>query len=429
MKRFISILCAALVMAACDASSTANGPRAGGEDFPNIMQALGRALALGADSSGDWNSLDSADIAVSGDASLSDTARLVAARGQGLWCSDTSYDGVLSGGIYFKVGVKCPKIGLMIQDSLALSVVDRADGGKDTVFKVVQVDSTLLGEYRKLITIVDADGDGGFLLRNDPGRAVLSARKTAGRWTLWNRMVMDPGPDGLWDPGEDNHVYSGSRTLLLLADTIQHEQYTPHVAGAPLLAGKTDSNLVWVDKIRRHPMRVRTDRVLIMAYRDTARNYPAFLRAKTDWAGGGVRHETVFGSRADSQFVAGDTVTLLDRAQRDGDSLRVEVRAKLSPIPNDRTRDSLLSLRAERFRPGSFERRSVWDFVSDKPVANGKDAESGKLFARVDFSDGRWIQFDGRWDLGVFTGNFSTGNDSGAIVVNRDGTVRSVSGK
>jgi len=189
---------------------------------------------------------------------------------------------------------------------------------------VVQVDSTLLGEYRKLITIVDADGDGGFLLRNDPGRAVLSARKTAGRWTLWNRMVMDPGPDGLWDPGEDNHVYSGSRTLLLLADTIQHEQYTPHVAGAPLLAGKTDSNLVWVDKIRRHPMRVRTDRVLIMAYRDTARNYPAFLRAKTDWAGGGVRHETVFGSRADSQFVAGDTVTLLDRAQRDGDSLRVE---------------------------------------------------------------------------------------------------------
>lgn len=429
MKRFIPILCAALVMAACDLGSTANGPRAGGEDFPNTVQALGRALALGADSSGDWNSLDSADIAVSGDASLSDTVRLVAARGQGLWCSDTSYEGALSGAIYFKVGVQCPKIGLMIQDSLALSVVDRTGGGKDTVFYAIQVDSTLLGEYRKLITIVDADGDGRFLFRNDPGRAVLSARKTAGRWTLWSRMVMDPGADGLWDPGEDNRVYSGSRTLLLLTDTIQHELYTSYVAGAPVLSGKLDSNLVWVDKIRRHPARVRSERGLIMAYRDSTRNYPAFWRSQTDWAGGGVRYETVFGSRADSQFVAGDTVTLLDRAKRDGDSLRVEVRAKLSPIPNDRTRDSLLSLRAERYRSGAFERKSVWEFVSDKPIANGKDAESGELFARVDFSDGRWILFDGRWDLGVFTGTFSTGNDSGTIVVNRDGTVRSVSSK
>lgn len=240
---------------------------------------------------------------------------------------------------------------------------------------------------------------------------------------------MDPGPDGLWDPGEDNRVYSGSRTILLLADTIQHERFTPYVAGAPVLSGKNDSNLVWVDKIRRHPLRVRTERGLIMAYRDSVRNYPAFWRSQTDWVGGGARQETVFGARPDSQFLAGDTVTILDRAQRDGDTLRVEVRAKLSPTPNDRKRDSLLSLRAERYRPGRFERHSIWQFVSDKPIANGKDAESGKLFARVDLSDGRWIQFDGRWELGVFSGSYSTGNDSGSIVVNRDGSVRSVSGK
>ena len=422
---YLSLL-AGLALAACDSiSSTANG-RAGGEDFPNTVQALGRALALGADSSGDWNALDSAGTTVSGDASLADTADLVAARSQGLWCSDTAYEGLLSGSVYFRVGVKCPEAGLKVQDSIALSLVDRAGGGKDTVVRALEVDSILLGQYRKLTTLVDADGDGGILLRTDPGRALLAVRKTAGRWTLWSRMLMDPGPDKLWDPGEDNRVYSGSRTLLLLADTVDHESFAPYVSGAPILSGKTDSHLVWIDKIRRHPLRVRTERGVLMAFRDSSRNYPAFWRSRTEWVGGGVRFETVFGSRADSQFVAGDTVTILDRAMRDGDSLRVEVRAKLSPVPSDRTRDSLLSLRAERYRPGRFERNSVWEFVSDRPIGNGKDADSGDLFARVDFSDGRWIQFDGRWELGVFSGTFSTGNDSGSIVVNRDGSVRSL---
>lgn len=427
MKRSIILFGMALFLAACDSGPTADGPRAGGEDFPNTVQALGRTLALGADSSKQWNSLDSADVGISGDAPLSDTAKLVAARS--LVCNDGSYDGLL-GGLpvrYFKVDNKCGLLG-SVRDSIVVGLIDNPSGSKDTALYFMSVDSQLL-RYQKLTTITDADGDGLILLRNDPGKVNLMERTTAGLWTAYTRMLMDPGPDGLYDPGADNRVYSGSRTLVRLQDTIAHETFDPYVAGQPVLSGTSDSSLVRVVKTRNSAFRKRTEFGLIMAFRDTTHNYPAFFRTHTAWTGGAVRDELVFGSRTDSMFHGGDSVTVIDRAKVGVDTSRIEVRAIMSKTLSDRSGDSLLSVRAERYRSGLFERHSVWQFVSDTPMANGSDPQSGKLSARVDFSNGQWISFEGQLTLISFTGTYMTPTDTATIVVDRHGKVLSITRK
>jgi len=429
MNRSILVLLGAVIgLSSCELDSASLGPKAGGEDFPNTLQALGRSLAMGADSSKEWNSLDSASGAVGADLSLSDSSAIFARR-LASSCQDTTYGRLtnLQPITYLKVDRKCGIIGELM-DSMQLVLLDNAKGGQDTAFDFFVVDSQLL-RYRVLTTIVDADGDGRFLLRNDPGRIQFSEMKSAGNWKAYAKMVMDPGPDGLYDPGTDNRIYSGSRTLVYKTDTVSHEIFTPYVAGMPVISTTIDSSRVWVDKIKKGAVRTRTERGLFMAFRDTTRNYPTFFRAHTAWVGGGFRDEMVYGTRTDSQFVAGDTVSFLDRAKSGDDSLRVEVKAILSKDLGKRTGDSLLSIRAERYRSKLSERHSVWQFLSDKPVANGQDAQAGDLKARVDFSNGQWISFDGRWVEGTFSGTYMTQSDTAYIVVDRRGNVVSVTKK
>lgn len=425
MKSSIFLLGAALFLAACDATTTADGPRAGGEDFPNTLEALGRTLATGADSSQSWNSLDSAQAQIEGDSLLADTSMQTAARRMDLLCSDRLAEGLLPGTeIYFKSTTKClPGLG-RAHDSIALTVDPNAAGGKDTAFRILSVDTVLL-RYQVLTTVVDADGDGKFLLRNDPGKVWLEVLKTSGRWTLRERSLLGPGIDGLYTPGEDNWYYAHSKTLFLDRDTVEHQTFEPKIPGRAILAGQDDSAPTWVAKLQIAPNRRRTERALFQIFRDEKRNHPLFFAVRTLWNGGTVHDELVYGDGPDSLLVLGDTVTYLNRAKNGTDSVNLRVKAILSRKRNDRTGDSLLSVRLERLRPGRSERYSLWELVSDAPVANGQDAKSGTLHARVEFANGTWIEFRGTWTAGVFSGTARTPSDSSRVVVGRDGTIES----
>lgn len=434
MKRFITIFGAALVMAACDVSSTANGPRAGGEDFPNTVQALGRILAMGADSTQDWNALESASTDVgNGGSSLGDSATSFAMRLSGVCQADSAWaiDGTWA---YFAKTTCIPGTLLgSVHDSLVFRYfVDMKPADIDTV-SWWSTDSVRAG-YRSYTWVLPYQRPYGSLKR-DADKFQFNVRREAGRWTDLTEMVADGGRDLAIGTGADNTYWQATRSLVKNAGTNPDTSWAmwiqPAAAGLPVI-GLADSGMARVTKLTKLAVGRRIERGLIMAHRDTTRNYPHYWSATTDrtpW--GYVRHQTAFGPRADSSFQARDTITLLDRFRSvsGDDSIRIEGRAILGPVLADRSKDSAVSLRYERYRSGAFERHSIWSFVSDKPVANGHDAESGKLFARVDFSDGRWIQFDGRWERGVFTGTFSTGNDSGSIVVDRDGSIRSTSAK
>lgn len=440
MKRSILLLGAALFLAACDTTSTANGPRAGGEDFPNAVNALGRTLAMGMDSTQDWNGLDSASTDLgTGDSPLVDSSAAFAARSLGILCkSDSNLVFVEGSKVGWEKTICNDELpAWKVHDSLVLGNYPYFNDpavGIDTVYWMSSDSTRALGSYRSYTWFVPYSRD-FVLLKGDTGKIWYNVRRKAGRWTDFTSLLMDGGRERLISTDKDNTFWEASRSLVKDADSSPDTTWAywiePGVKGSPVI-GTSDSGLARVTKLSKIVLGRKLERGLLMAHRDTLRNYAKYWAARTDWNYGLTRWQSVYGGRADSSFEARDTIRFLDRFRRTTglDSTRIEAKAILGPSLTEHDRDSMLSIRYERYRSSLVERHTIWQIQSDNPVANGAESKSGTIFARVEFADtsyahAAYAQFHGRWDTDAFTGTWSNGVDSATIRVSRSGVVLS----
>lgn len=424
MKRILLFSVCAALLTGC----FSNEPQSGGEDFPNTVSALGRALAMGMDSSQSWNGLDSANASLAVVSGVEDTSRLrsISARMLASSCVDTGFGGLLSPTHAYFVKTICVGLGEGYRrDSLAFGGyfkgMDSSD--VDTVF-LSQTDSVRpLLNFSRRESVRDASGRGYFLLKSDTGRVLLTTERKRGSWTEWSELVTGTGPDRRFSTAGDNEMWSGRTGLFRGTDTIQWMQILPQIPSLPVI-GAGDSGLVLATKFVVEGGRRKTERGVLVAFRDSLRNYPRRWETKSVWDNGGFRHEAVLGPRPDSTFRPRDTVVVLLRAQVRGDSLRQEIRALIGPDPRNRKQDSLLSVRSIRYRASGAERRTTWEFQSDRPVADGSEPVSGRILVRIDFAEGSYIEFDGTWKDGQFAGTWWDGNESQPARFGRKGDVR-----
>jgi hypothetical protein len=431
MRHAIILIGAALLLASCDSSTTANGPNAGGDDFPNSVTALGRELALGMDSSQSWNGLDSATTGVGTGNALSDTANAGSARRLAAACVDTSYL-TLAGSEATWTSNACLGASGFVRDSSVIAYFTGADSANlDTVYWS-SVDTSLLG-YESYTTLQDASGRGYFLIKSaDTGKVQYTVKRTAGGWTDLQNVLASGGADGILGTGGDNAFWLATRVLLRPAgDTATWVSLSPYnpSAGIPVYGGPGDSGVTWAQKLVRDATWRHTERGLLVDFRDSTLNYPRFWQATTVWnVTGWNRWQAAFNPKSvDSTFKARDTVTLLDRFHSGltADSTHIEAHALLGPDLRKPVTDSLLSVSLERLRVLQNDRHTIWQFTSDTPVASGAQPTSGTLFARVDFADKTYVQFHGHLSQGIFSGTYSNGTDSATVVVARNGTVQS----
>jgi hypothetical protein len=436
MNRSILVLFGAtLWLSSCDTNSTAVGPRAGGEDFPNTVQALGRTLAMGMDSTKDWNGLDSASTDIgTGSSPIIDSAANYAGRFAGILCKSDS-------GLVFQLGTKAGWEKTICNDTLpAWKVHDSlvignyphfndSGVGIDTVYWMSSDSIRGVGGYRSYSWLQPYSRE-FFLVKGDTGKLTWNVRRTAGRWTDFTTMLTDGGKDKLISTEKDNLFWSASRSLVKDAATSPDTSWAlwiaPGIAGQPVI-GPSDSGLARATKLTKLAFGRKLESGLIVAHRDTLRNYATLWSARTDWNSGLTRWQTAYGLRPDSTLRARDTARLLERFRRStgNDSTRIETKAILGPSLDRHDKDSLLSVRYERYRTNLNERHAVWEIQSDNPVANGAESKSGSVYSKVEFADGSYAQFHGKWNSNVFEGTWSNGKDSAKVVVSRTGEVKS----
>lgn len=423
MKSLASLAACAAVLTGCLSSE----PQSGGEDFPNTVSALGRVLAQGMDSSQAWNGLDSADASFSL-SGPNDTVRLGARAGRQLVssCRDTVVGDVLGAmHAYFTKTVCLGGEGYR-RDSVAFGgyFPKMTEADIDTIlWSEVDTIRPLIGYSRKEV-VQDASGRGFFLLKSaDTGRVRVGTQRRYGRWTEISDLVTGTGPDRRFSTSADNEFWSGSKGLLRGGDTLEWMDIRPWPASQPVI-GSGDSGVALATKFAVLSGRRKTERGVLVAFRDSTSNYARRWQTRVDWEDGAFREESVIGPHPDSTFRPRDTVLVLQRSQVRGDSLHQEIRALIGPDPRNRKQDSLLSVRVVRFRSTGAERRTLWEFQSDRPVADGQEPTSGSIRARIDFADGAFLEFSGTWNATEFTGVWTNGKRQEPIRFDRRGGVR-----
>lgn len=404
----------AAVLASCT-SSTADRT-AGGEDFPNTLEALGRALAESVDSSGSWNSLGEASTSPS--AGLPDSLELLAARTRSILCTPDSSYGPLPDGFTYLRKTTCPEGG-RVQDSLVIRL-------SDSLVRVLVRDSSgILGLARKIQTFVADTGD-GFRLKGYAGRVRIATVATKGRWRAESELVLDAGADLDWDTESDNDLWRGGQaTIRDELDTLDRWSVLPLRGGGPVYGSRTgDSGRATID--RRQILTdgaVRTETSVVMAFRHDSLNYPLRFRSRLRWNDALWKESSVFGRREDSLFLPGDTAVFLNRRRAGQDSLREEIRFLAGADPRDRSGDRLVSLASTRRHAGRSEVEVRVEAVPSSPLVSGADFTDGRIALRVLRADGDTIRFDGTMRSGVSEGRWSTRSDSGFVRLDSQGRV------
>lgn len=412
----IALACA-LAVAGCDSSTSER--TAGGEDFPNTLEALGRALAEAVDSSDSWNRLQEASLSTSSPGGLPDTIPLVAGRGGAFLCEPDTTWGSLDDGFLFQRSVRCPEGG-RVQDSLVIRI-------SDSLVRILVRDSSgLLGLVRKVETF-QADSGEGFRLKGYAGRIRMNTVGIKGRWRLESELVLDAGPDLDWDSERDNRLFRGGQaTLRDGRDTLDRWLVVPWPSGlGPVFSGPGgDSGLALLERGQILPSGARRlEASVLMAFRADSLNYPLRSRATTTWPGGARLEESILGRGADSLFRPGDSAVYL-RTFKDGeDSLREEIALRTSGSPRDRGGDRLLSISSVRHRSRAAEKTVEMRAIPSSPLSPGTEFTDGSVELRVSRSNGETIRFVGTMAAGIATGRWSTGRDSGTVRLGPDGKV------
>jgi hypothetical protein len=412
----IALACT-LAVAGCDSSTSER--TAGGEDFPNTLEALGRALAEAVDSTDSWSGLQESSLPTSSSEGLPDTAKLLAGRRAALLCEPDTTWGSLVDGFLFQRSIRCPDGG-RVQDSLVIRP-------SDSLVRILVRDSSgLLGLVRKVETF-QADSGEGFKLKGYPGRIRMGTVGTKGRWRLESELVLDAGPDLDWDSDRDNGLHRGGQaTIRDGRDTLDRWTVLPWPSGlGPIYSSRGgDSGLALMERrqILASGAR-RAESSVLMAFRADSMNYPLRSRTTTTWPGSAILEESIRGKGPDSLFSPGDSAWYVRRWKDGADSLREEIVLRTSSSPREREGHRFLALSSVRHRSRAQEVDVAMRAVPASPLVPGAEFTDGTVEIVVGRSNGESIRFQGTMASGVTTGRWSTGRDSGTVRLSADGKV------
>ncbi|MCB9496318.1 MAG: hypothetical protein H6686_05465 [Fibrobacteria bacterium] len=407
-------------LASCGSSS---GERtAGGEDFPNSLEALGAALVESLDSSRSWNALENASPGtISGTNSDIASAAPAAARRVLLECRPESTT-TLSGDWAVIFSVECPEEGGRKYDSLVIRPAD-------SLVRILVKDSTgplgLVG-VRETYRPADTTLTGFPLLGSRLPIRILRKERLGGLVTTTN-LVIDGGPDSSYAAGADNGLWSGSRMVVREnGDTLDRWSVLPWPdTSGPIYTHPTDSGLVTLD--RRQVLGtggIRTESSVIQAFREESRNYPRRFRSRLERDGDAWVEQAVFGSRQDSTFFPGDTAIFRKVRVLSRDTLLETVLVRTSLDPVDRQGDRLVRLTSHRLH-GADGRQVFLDAQPDHPLEPDAPFTDGTIELRVIRASGDTLRFQGRMTGGTSQGTWKSSDGSGHVVFDNRGKVRS----
>lgn len=410
------------IVLACGCTTSDPERTAGGEDFPNTLEALGRALAEGVDSSADWNGLGEASTAPSSSV-YPDSTTAVAGRLLENGCVEGSDAGLLLGGWAWMRNTRCPADGGILRDSMVIRV-------SDSLIRLFVQDSTGPTGLVRRLDIFRPDTGDGFRQKGWAGRVRVETIGIRGRWRTRAEIVLDAGPDLDWDTEADNRLWRGGHLTFRGTDTTDAWTVAPWPDSERPLWGVAsgDSGSALLQRRQRLASgAVRTESSLLMAFRTDSLNYPLRFLSETVWSPGLWVIQSITGYQPDSSFRPGDTAVYLRRRHAGADTLREEIRFVASPDPRDRGGDRLVGFRRTRFRALGSERFTLLEAVPTRPLTSGTPFTEGKVNLVVERADGERLTFVGDMSGGIATGRWTSRSDSGSVVLDSDGRVLSIS--
>lgn len=405
-------LCALLLglLSACSSEDAV----AGGEDFPNTLEGVGRIASAQIDSSVAWGEAGEVSDRIEGpglDIPLELPATTAAAGG-------------LAGAVGRVAPAGANTIVSIIVDSTARTVTLVSRSETDSFVRLdtlsLVLDSTIgrLPEGDETVRWIrsgtsykgvrreewerleDRDGD-SILTPRSGARNAAEIEKVVrvGAWEGRSLYRATPGADLVFETEADNEVILGWKLARRGVDTLSWESFSDGDGdGVAIAPAERGSCLVDLHKIvfsgvlraDRRETRVR----MVHFPSDTVKNHVRRY-AMTRRLPGGLRIEaTMLSSRGALDVLPGDTadVTELRIAplSEGGDTSTIRYRVILGQHPGREGENRLLAFHVDRKRRANAERRIVFDLKADPSVLDGEDVRSGAFVLRVEYADGSW---------------------------------------
>lgn len=451
LLRILCLIAAALFLGCLDRERPVKV--AGGDDYPNGFEKLGKKSAQAHGDSADWNGFDSLpksgpglydtvpvpdsipDTSKAGKAAPAPAPSLKrAAYAQGI-LPDTGLpvgglpvDTALAGGATKE---KVPPL-----DTLVTRVVDTATGAVEAVRIQVsdsgtrQVDSTVFvpadparpgsvagvtqvarrityadSNRYDLLRFADADGDGYLSPRAGSANLAQVEATTAlpGGLVETRTQLIAAGADLDFNARGDNELLSSQFLRTLGLDTVNLVRFLDADGDSVLIDFGKDSNLVdMIEELRFTSgglMSSVTRRIrLVVDSRDSARNYPIRFAERRVFRDGAILDLAATGPGADSAFRPGqEAIWTETRFHAITDSLARSIKAYKVRLPQASGAfqgNVLLGFtveQADRRSPGSFH----FDFRCETPVSDRRWIRDGDVIAWLILDDGTRVVFNG----------------------------------
>jgi hypothetical protein len=455
MKAFRSFSCLIALAALLSGCFGEDRPvrTAGGDDYPNGVEPLGKESARTLGDSADWNGFDTLPRSGPGlydtvdvPDSVPDTAGAGPApkqsRAAAKWAAgllpplDTLTTRVVdtATGAVEAVRRQVTDSGIRV-DSTVFIPADSSNPGSPA--GVTQVARSLLSpDSSRLDAWLFADADGDGLLAPRPGSANLArvevSTALASGASVKTVRVIAAGPDLDFNARGDNRVLSSRYLSIEGADTLLSVTFLDADGDSAVLDLSRDSNVVDMIQVFRGASGGTADKVtrkvrIVAGSRDSSGNYPLRYAERRVLRDGGVLDIAARGAGADSSFLPGAeaawSVTSYPPAAETVARAFLRYRVRLGAKAGDFGSNVLLGLSVEREYRKEFDRFAL-DFRGETPIPDGRWLGVGDVVSWLSFPGGKRLVFTGVAAEGEIKGSVAVGDSaSRAITFDRTGAI------
>lgn len=415
---------------------------AGGDDFPNGIEVLGKAAAEEMADTSSWNAYQDASAASPEaydstrvpDAPPDEDPGLArrAAEGEGRVPPGFEIDGAVR--LVTTVFDALTELTRVVREQTVGTIVARDTsyfrlGLAPPLRRMVKMSGVVVyPDRRERFVFEDADGDGILspLGARSRVRAQFVVERPSG--VSERRIVfLAPGPDGSFETAADNVVLSVETARLAGADTLSRVTYAPVPGDSAVRDPQRSFTAADVRRMRQaEGIRITQDSRVRM-HADPERNRVVrFRRLVTDAVG--MTETVALGRDSLPDFAAGDTGRVLvtfvaSDASASLISSRARYRVLLADSVQGHAGNRLLGLEREKAYRGGPEVARSFRYVGATPARVEDALPQGDLEVRVNLRAGGWVVFEGQGSSAGFEGVWRTGGDTGHVRFDGTGAV------